>query len=106
MMINDATEWWQRVRRTAPTGLAGLWFGMVELVPGGWHLYVAGTDTFDAETRLASGPYAWWPSDGYFPFPEVGNLDVLAAVGRAAEVVTGLQPWRDVGVRGIAGARP
>ncbi len=34
--------------------------------------------------------------------PELEQLDVAAAVARAAEVVRSLSPWRDIAVDGVA----
>lgn len=50
-----AEAWWADLHRGAPDRLGGLWFGLVELGPGRWHIYVASTATFDAETPLAGG---------------------------------------------------
>jgi len=98
-------EWWRAVASSAPANLVGLWFGMTELVPGGWNLYVAGTATFDARDETAEwavGPYAWWPDDRYFPIPEVEHLGVLEAVRHAAELVRSFTPWADMSVDGVA----
>jgi hypothetical protein len=73
--VDEATRWWANVSASAPTDLAGLWFGLVELSPGGWHIYVAGTETFDATDETAewaAGPFAWWPDNRYLPFGEPG----------------------------------
>ena len=67
------------MRASAPPTVAGLWFGLTELVPGGWHLYVAGTNDFDDDDETAewaAGPYEWWPEDRYLPLPEVEPVDV------------------------------
>jgi hypothetical protein len=105
LVETDVEQWWSRVAATAPDHLSGLWFGLTELSPGGWHLYVAGTETFDPDDETAewaTGPYAWWPDDRYFPFAEIATVGVAEAVERAAEVVRGIAPWTDVLVQGVA----
>lgn len=105
MANEEAAAWWNLIKTTAPQGLAGLWFGLTELVDGGWHLYVAGTATFDAADEMAEwavGPYAWWPENRYLAMPEVAGRDVGAAVRHAAQVVRALAPWDHVDVVGIA----
>ena len=72
--VRVTEAWWRRLAPTAPTGLNGLWFGIVELAPPtpGCHLYVAGTETFDAEDETAEWAvpdYAWWPEGRYTPIP-------------------------------------
>jgi hypothetical protein len=67
-MLEEARSSWAEVRRSAPESLAGLRFGLVELSPGGWRLYVVGTAEFDADDETAEwavGPYAWWPEWRY-----------------------------------------
>jgi hypothetical protein len=96
-------EWWRDLSRNAPAGLAGLWFGLVELEPGGWHVYVAGTDDFDGDDETAEWavpPYAWSPSDRYFPFPEGASYET--GVAAAAAVIAELEPWTAVAVEGVA----
>ncbi len=104
-MTSSAAAWWARTRGSAPQSLAGLWFGLVELAPGGWHLYVAGTAELDADDESAEwavGPYAWLPEDRYFPLPEVGQLAVGDAVAKASEVVRSIAPWDGLDVAGVA----
>lgn len=82
-----------------------MWFGLVELSPGGWHLYVAGTDEFhgdDETAEWAVGPYRWRPNDGYFSVSEIGELGIDEAVSRAADIVRSLTPWNDLPVEGVA----
>lgn len=100
-----AREWWERVRTTAPIGLHGLWFGLVELADGGWHMHVAGTDEFDPDDETAEwavGPYALWPDERYLELSEVEHLDVGAAVEHAASVVRSCSPWHHIDVDGVA----
>jgi hypothetical protein len=98
------TAWWEQLLKPIPDGLQGLWFGLAEFEPGGWQIYAAGTDRFDADDASAEwavGPYAWWPQER-FPVPRVGDLPVREAVEYAAELVRGAAPWRDIAVRGVA----
>ena len=100
----SSAEWWNDLAATAPAGLAGLWFGLVELGAGGWHIYVAGTSEFDGDDEVADwavGPYAWWPDDRYLPLP-VAAGDPAAAVDDAAAFVRALRPWEHVQVTGVA----
>jgi hypothetical protein len=102
---DGAREWWDEVRQSAPSGLGGLWFGLVELADSGWHIYVAGTSTFEATDETAEwavGPYAWWPDRRYFPLPEMSLLGVADAVEAAASFVRGLSPWSNLPVDGVA----
>ena len=104
-VAEEARAWWADVRRSAPAVLAGLWFGLVELAPDGWHLYVAGTAEFDADDETAEwavGPYAWWPKDRYLPLPDVGELPLGEAVAKASDLVRSIAPWDDLGVAGVA----
>ena len=104
--------WWHKVSGTAPARLAGLWFGLVELADGGWHLYVAGTDQFDAGDDTgdwAVGPYAWndpvtYRNDpgAYHPVPEIEALTTSGAVDHIGRIVRALAPWRDIHVDGVA----
>jgi hypothetical protein len=99
--------WWDQVRRTAPPQLAGLWFGIVKLARpvAGWHLYVAGTDSFDAEDGTAEWAvpdYAWLPAGRYHPLPELGTLPVDDALGHVARLLRSIRPWLDVEVQGVA----
>lgn len=105
MADDSAPAWWANVSRSAPPALGGLWFGLVELTPGGWHIYVAGTAEFDADDETAEwavDPYIWWPEDRYFPFPAAGGDDVGAAVSAASDFVERLSPWTTVNVDGVA----
>lgn len=104
-MDDDIATWWSAARSSAPDGLAGLWFGLVELVPAGWSMYVAGTRSFDAADGTAEwavGPYAWQSAHPYVAMPEIGDLDVASALELAADLVRNLAPWRDVPVAGVA----
>ena len=106
MRVPETVEaWWERVQTSAPPGLVGLWFGLVELVPGGWSLYVAGTklfDSLDESAEWAASPYAWWPADSYFAVPQMADLDVPSAVAAASDLVRSLSPWVAVPVAGVA----
>jgi hypothetical protein len=100
-----AEAWWADVRRGAPARLGGLWFGLVDLDPGGWHISVAGTARFDPEDESGAwraGPFPWRPADPYLSFPEAGELDAEDAAARAADLVRGFAPWHDVAVEGVA----
>lgn len=104
-MADDLRAWWGNLLGPAPGGIRGLWFGLVELVPGSWHLYVVGTVEFDADDETAEwavGPYRWAPENRYFPVPEIGALDLGEAVHHAAEKVRSLHPWEDLDVDGVA----
>jgi len=71
----------------------------------GWHLYVAGTESFDAEDETAEWAvpdYAWWPDNRYLPIPEIDGLPFTDGLRRAVEVVKSIAPWRDVAVSGAA----
>lgn len=97
--------WWRTVSAGAPDGLRGLWFGLVELAAGGWHIYVVGTASFDPEDETAEwavGPHAWNPDGRYFPFPEAGDDDLAAALHSAADLVAKLHPWTTIDVDGVA----
>jgi hypothetical protein len=99
-----AKAWWGEVRTSAPGGLAGLWFGIVELARG-WHLYVRGTETFDPDDETAEWAvpdYAWSPEGGYLAVPRLDSLPVREALAQAVEIVRSLEPWRDVPVLGVA----
>ena len=101
---SPADAWWNELKKSAPGGLAGLWFGITELVPGGWHLYVAGTATFDRTDESADwavGPYAWWPRDRYLPLSP-SSSDPAAVLESATAVVRAIAPWRDLPVTGVA----
>lgn len=105
--VRVAEAWWQRLAPTAPSGLGGLWFGIVELASPstGWHLYVAGTETFDAEDETAEWAvpdYAWWPEDRYTPIPVDPDEDYEVTLGRVADLVRDLAPWEAVPVAGVA----
>ena len=56
----DAQDWWADLRRQAPDAVSGLWFGLVELAHAGWHIYVAGTETFDPDDE--TGEWACEPA--------------------------------------------
>jgi hypothetical protein len=102
--VETFAAWWQRVSETLPEGVKGLWFGMAEFDPGGWCLYVAGTDRFDAldpSAEWAVGPYVWWPQDR-FPVPRLGGLPVGEAVQYAAALVREVAPWEALAVQGAA----
>jgi hypothetical protein len=101
----DAAAWWRNVSETAPRGLRGLWFGLTELADSGWHIYVAGTATFDATDETAEwavGPYPWLPNGRYFPFPAAGLDDIVAAVDAAVAFVKDLEPWTAITIEGVA----
>ena len=107
MTIGRAMDWWKVLGAEAPSGLEGLWFGLVQLSDGGWHIYVAGTATFDADDENADwavGPYAWWPEtpDRYFPFPQADTDSIEDALDAAADFVRDLAPWATMPVRGVA----
>lgn len=106
MTVSDlADDWRSRLRAVAPEQVAGLWFGLTELSPGGWHLYVAGTETFDLDDETAewaTGPYVWWPEHRYLAMPEVEEASVADAIEVATRVVRRLAPWADIEVDGIA----
>jgi hypothetical protein len=90
-----ASDWCDAVRQSAPSGLGGLWIGLVELAESDWHIYVAGTSTFDATDETAEwavGPYVWWPDRRHFPLPEAGLRDVSDALAAAASWVRDLAP--------------
>ena len=90
--VADGPSWWSRMRATAPPGVRGSWFGRTELVPGGWHIYAAGTDGFDADDETAEwavGPYAWLPDGRYFPVPDIAGLSVAGAVESLSRVGAG-----------------
>lgn len=100
----SAREWWDEIRSSAPQRLGGLWFGLVELADGGWHLYVAGTEHFevtDETAEWAAAPYAWRPEGGYLPFP-AAELETSDAVAEATSCVRQLAPWQDLSVGGVA----
>lgn len=74
-------------------------------MPGGWHICIAGTETFDAGDETAEwavGPYAWWPDGRYLHFPEAGSDDIQSVVTAAASLVSGIEPWKAVPVEGVA----
>jgi hypothetical protein len=101
----DAREWWDALWSSAPPRLRGLWFGLVELLDGGWHLYVAGTERFDSTDETADWaayPYAWRPDGGYLPFPDAEVLAASDAVAEAVALVRALAPWQDLSVDGVA----
>lgn len=105
MESGDHWEWWRRLSGEAPDGLVGLWFGLVELAHGGWHMYVVGTAEFDPDDPTAEwavGPHAWSPDGRYFPFPDAGDDDMAAALQSAADLVSELRPWKAVKVDGVA----
>jgi hypothetical protein len=106
MANQDAQRWWRNLSGSAPASVVGLWFGLVELADGGWHIYVAGTAEFDGADETAEwavGPYVWWPDGRYFPFPAAGgDSDIASAVEAAAAFVEDLAPWTAVPVQGIA----
>ena len=100
-------EWWTRGRATAPRSLAGLWFGIVELASPspGWHLYVAGTESFDADDPAAEWAvpdYAWLPDDPYVPLSVDEGKGYQALLGQVVAVVRDLAPWEAVPVSGVA----
>ena len=105
--VRVAEAWWQQLAATAPTGLSGLWFGIVELAlpTEGWHLYVAGTDTFDPEDETAEWAvpdYAWWPEGRYTPIPVDPEEDFDVTLRKVANLVRHLAPWEAVPVAGVA----
>ncbi|MEO6627483.1 MAG: hypothetical protein ABIP03_02835 [Aquihabitans sp.] len=102
--MDDLEAWWIDLCRTDPPEVAGLWFGLVELLPGGWHLYVVGTATFDALDETAEwavGPYAWEPDNRYLALDGMDDTSVAAALEQVAGPVRELRPWRDFGVDGV-----
>lgn len=105
--VRAVRDWWNRLAPTAPTGLEGLWFGIVELVrpSPGWHLYAAGTGTFDASDETAEWAvpdYAWWPEGRYIPIPVDPDEDYEITLQQVAELVRDLAPWEAVPVAGVA----
>jgi hypothetical protein len=84
----------------------------VELADGGWQLYVAGTDQFDANDDTgdwAAGPYCWNDPAGhqndpstYHPIPEIATLPPSDAVDYVAQLVRDLAPWQEIPVDGVA----
>lgn len=81
--------------------------GIVELpAPSpGWHLYVAGTETFDGEGETAEwavAEYAWWPDNRYFQLPEAQGASHAQRLQEGVQIVKALALWRDVPVAGVA----
>jgi hypothetical protein len=71
----------------------------------GWHLYVAGTETFDPEdatAEWAAADYLWWPEGRYFAVPELATLPYGEMLARAVDLVRSIEPWREVPAIGVA----
>jgi len=77
------STWWAQLEPDLPTATKGLWFGMAELVFARTsaeaeqttpqvHLYVAGTETFDADDESADWAvpdHLWSPENRYVLVP-------------------------------------
>lgn len=56
----------------------------------------------DETAEWAVGPHAWCPNGRYFPFPDAGDDDLVAALQSGADLVLTLQPWTTINVDGVA----
>jgi hypothetical protein len=108
-----AQQWWSVLAPQMPSGVAGLWFGMTELVRGSAPtrtMYVAGCPTFDVDDETAewATDYVWWPDGRYVVLPGLAGMsaDGLdgwdAVLDHAAAVIRRLRPQADVDVDGVA----
>lgn len=104
-------RWWASVVPTAPADLAGLWFGLTDLLVEGrpeTTLYVAGCGTFDPTDSTggwAVSPYRWWPEGRYIALPGLPAApmkDHPAVLQHAASLIRDLKPQDALGVNGVA----
>ena len=109
--IEQAREWWARLRPSVPANAAGLWFGLFTAVEGGRPvrtLYVVGTGTFDGSDETAEwavGPYRWEPDGRYVLLPELTRLPeqpFTAPLDHAAAALREVEPWADLDGVGVA----
>jgi hypothetical protein len=101
--INMLSEWWCSLLANAgppPVGVEALWFGLVELIDNdsvGWHLYVAGCDSFDPNDE--TGDWAcepiWLPEGRYVYLAglnEHASAPHLEMLSYVADLVRSLSP--------------
>ena len=100
--VSVASEWWRGLAASVPSDVQGLWFGLfVQASAGGeaeHRLYVSGTASFDTDDGGDwACDYVWEPDERYVRLPGLAAVpisDWRRALDHAADVVTGLGPWR------------